>query len=114
MLKIPRALVVCVRGQGETTSLGGLGFEHQVGYVEFWLKFIGVADVKCITVEHTWDGRAQDMIHEGKAQAAKLAEQRSRKFLLAASRKKSSRRICTSPSSMALSLASGKNVCSNW
>jgi hypothetical protein len=28
-----------------------------------------------MTVEHTWDGLAQDMIDEGKKQAAKLAKQ---------------------------------------
>jgi FMN-dependent NADH-azoreductase len=43
--------------------------------MEFWLQFIGVRNITAITVEHTWDGRAQDMIDEGKKQAATLAKQ---------------------------------------
>jgi hypothetical protein len=28
------------------------------GYVEFWLRFIGVREVVTLTLEHTWGGRA--------------------------------------------------------
>ena len=45
------------------------------GYVEFWLRFIGVRSVVSLTVEHTWDGRATDMIDAGKRQAVELARQ---------------------------------------
>jgi FMN-dependent NADH-azoreductase len=45
------------------------------GYVDFWLQFIGVRSVVSLTVEHTWDGRAVDMIEAGKRQAAELARQ---------------------------------------
>jgi FMN-dependent NADH-azoreductase len=44
-------------------------------YIEFWLHFIGVHSITAMTVEHTWDGRALDMIDEGKKQAAELAKQ---------------------------------------
>jgi FMN-dependent NADH-azoreductase len=44
-------------------------------YVEFWLRFIGVRSITAMTVEHTWDTRAPDMIDEGKKQAAELARQ---------------------------------------
>jgi FMN-dependent NADH-azoreductase len=44
-------------------------------YIEFWLHFIGVRSITAMTVEHTWDGRALDMIDEGKKQAAELARQ---------------------------------------
>jgi FMN-dependent NADH-azoreductase len=36
---------------------------------------IGVHSITAMTVEHTWDGRALDMIDEGKKQAAELAKQ---------------------------------------
>ena len=51
------------------------GFDHVAGYVEFWLRFIGVRNVTAMTVEHTWDGRARDMIDDGKRRAAALARQ---------------------------------------
>jgi FMN-dependent NADH-azoreductase len=44
-------------------------------YIEFWLHFIGVHSITAMTVEHTWDGRALDMIDEAKKQAAGLAKQ---------------------------------------
>jgi FMN-dependent NADH-azoreductase len=34
-----------------------------------------VHSITTMTVEHTWDGRALDMIDEGKKQAAELARQ---------------------------------------
>jgi len=34
-----------------------------------------VHSITAMTVEHTWDGRALDMIDEGKKQAAELARQ---------------------------------------
>ncbi len=67
-----------VRGQSKEAGFETVqppGFEYVTNYVEFWLRFIGVRDVTAMTVEHTWDGRAQDMIEEGKKQAAKLAKQ---------------------------------------
>jgi FMN-dependent NADH-azoreductase len=45
------------------------------GYVEFWLRFIGVREVVTLALEHTWDGRAVDMIDAGKRRAAELAKQ---------------------------------------
>jgi hypothetical protein len=43
------------------------------GYVEFWLQLIGVREVVRLTVEHTGDGCAVDMIDAGKNKAAELA-----------------------------------------
>jgi FMN-dependent NADH-azoreductase len=39
------------------------------------MQFIGVRSVVSLTVEHTWDGRAVDMIEAAKRQAAALARQ---------------------------------------
>lgn len=75
MLKIPRALVIYVRGQSRNagTGIGNPGFEHQTDYIDFWLKFIGVDEVRTLTVEHTWDAKAQETVEQGKAQARAMA-----------------------------------------
>jgi FMN-dependent NADH-azoreductase len=76
LLKIPRALVIYVRGQYHERWAAGLrspGFEYQENYIDFWLKFIGVDEVKTVNVEHTWDAKAQETIERGKAQAAAMA-----------------------------------------
>ncbi|WP_233837878.1 FMN-dependent NADH-azoreductase [Paraburkholderia sp. ZP32-5] len=75
MLKIPRALVIHVRGQSDdtVTSIGNPGFKYQADYLAFWLKFIGVEDVKSLVIEHTWDARAPETIERGKAEAIALA-----------------------------------------
>ena len=77
-LIIDKAFVVYVRGQSEEAGFQTVsppGFEYVTKYIEFWLHFIGVHDITAMTVEHTWDGRALDMIDEGKKQAAELARQ---------------------------------------
>jgi len=75
MLKVPRALVICVRGQSHDKGAGisSPGFKHQADYIDFWLKFIGVDEVKTLMVEHTWDAKAQETIEQGKAQATAMA-----------------------------------------
>jgi FMN-dependent NADH-azoreductase len=77
-LNIDKALVVYVRGQSDEAGFKTVsqpGFKYLSGYVDFWLKFIGVRSVVSLTAEHTWDGRAVDMIEAGKRQAAELARQ---------------------------------------
>jgi FMN-dependent NADH-azoreductase len=75
-LSIDKAFVAYVRGQSDEAGFKTVsqpGFEYLSGYVEFWLRFIGVRRVVSLTVEHTWDGRAVDMIDAGKRQAVELA-----------------------------------------
>ena len=77
-LSIDKAFVVYVRGQSNEADFKTVsqpGFKYLSGYVDFWLQFIGVRSVVSLTVEHTWDGRAVDMIEAGKRQAAELARQ---------------------------------------
>jgi FMN-dependent NADH-azoreductase len=67
-----------VRGQSDEAGFKTVsqpGFEYLSSYVEFWLRFIGVRSVVTLTVEHTWDGRAVDMIDAGKRQAVELASE---------------------------------------
>jgi FMN-dependent NADH-azoreductase len=75
-LSIDKAFVAYVRGQSDEAGFKTVsqpGFGYLSGYVEFWLRFIGVCTVVSLTVEHSWDGRTVDMIEAGKKQAAELA-----------------------------------------
>jgi FMN-dependent NADH-azoreductase len=77
-LSIDKAFVAYVRGQSDEAGFKTVsqpGFEYLSGYVDFWLRFIGVHSIVSLTVEHTWDGRAVDMIYDGKRRAAELARQ---------------------------------------
>ena len=77
-LSIDKAFVAYVRGQSDEAGFKTVsqpGFEYLSGYVEFWLRFIGVRSVVTLTVEHSWDGPAVDMIDAGKRRAAELARQ---------------------------------------
>lgn len=77
-LNIEKAFVAYVRGQSEQASFqtdSPPGFEYVTKYMEFWLHFIGVRSITAMTVEHTCDGRALDMIDERMKQAAELARQ---------------------------------------
>ena len=51
-------------------------FDHQQGYIDFWLKFIGVKEVHTLVVGGTtWGGKekGKESIARGKKEAAKLA-----------------------------------------
>jgi FMN-dependent NADH-azoreductase len=75
-LNIDKAFVAYVRGQSEEAGFQSVpppGFDYATKYIEFWLRFIGVRSITALTVEHTWDGRAPDMIDKGKKQATELA-----------------------------------------
>ena len=75
---IEKAFVAFVRGQSDEAGFETVpqpGFRYLSGYVEFWLRFIGVREVVTLTLEHTWDGRAADMIDAGKKKSAELAKQ---------------------------------------
>jgi FMN-dependent NADH-azoreductase len=77
-LSIDKAFVAYVRGQSDEAGFKTVaqpGFGYLGAYVEFWLRFIGVRSVVTLTVEHSWDGRAADMIDAGKRQAEELARQ---------------------------------------
>jgi FMN-dependent NADH-azoreductase len=77
-LNIDKAFIAYVRGQSEEAGFQTVpppGFEYVTKYIEFWLHFIGVRSITAMTVEHTWDGRALDMIDEGKKRATELARQ---------------------------------------
>jgi FMN-dependent NADH-azoreductase len=77
-LDIEKAFVAFVRGQSDEAGFETVpqpGFQYLSGYIEFWLRFIGVREVVTLRLEHTWDGRAVDMIDACKKKAAELARQ---------------------------------------
>jgi FMN-dependent NADH-azoreductase len=55
VLKTPGAFVVYARGgtYAEDSPTPASRFDHQKGYIDFWLKFIGVQQVKTLVVEGT-------------------------------------------------------------
>lgn len=75
LLSIPRALVIHVRGQSHdpSTYAASPGFTHQADYLDFWLRFIGVREIRRLMVERTWDGRATQAIAQGRADATAMA-----------------------------------------
>src|SRR5205807_4582197 len=54
LLQTPRAMVIYTRGQEyrEDLRTPPSRFDHQSGYVEFWLHFIGVQDVRALAIEN--------------------------------------------------------------
>ena len=78
LLKTPRAFVVYARGgtYAEDSPTPASRFDHQKGYIEFWLKFIGVEQVQTLVVEGTtWPGKEQreESIARGLDEARSLA-----------------------------------------
>jgi FMN-dependent NADH-azoreductase len=78
LLKTPRALVIYARGgtYAEGSPTPASRFDHQKGYVDFWLKFIGVKQVKTLVVEGTtWPEKEQreESIARGLEEARRLA-----------------------------------------
>jgi len=78
LLKTPRAFVVYARGgtYAEDSPTPASRFDHQKGYIDFWLKFIGVKQVQTLVVEGTtWPGKEQreESIARGLEEARRLA-----------------------------------------
>ena len=78
LLKTHRAFVVYARGgtYAEDSPTPASRFDHQQGYIDFWLKFIGVKEVHTLVVEGTtWHGKqkGEESIARGQAEAKKLA-----------------------------------------
>jgi FMN-dependent NADH-azoreductase len=78
LLKTLRAFVVYARGgtYAEDSPTPASRFDHQKGYIDFWLKFIGVKEVHTLVVEGTtWLGKekGEEAIARGQEEAKKLA-----------------------------------------
>jgi FMN-dependent NADH-azoreductase len=78
LLKTPRAFVIYARGgtYAEDSPTPASQFDHQKGYIDFWLRFIGVQEVQTLVVEGTtWPGKEkrEESIARGLEEARKLA-----------------------------------------
>ena len=78
LLKTPRAFVVYARGgtYAEDSPTPASRFDHQKGYIDFWLKFIGVRKVQMLVVEGTtWPvkEKREESIARAKSDATKMA-----------------------------------------
>jgi FMN-dependent NADH-azoreductase len=65
LLKTPRALVVYARGSiyGEDSVTPAFHFDHQKGYIDFWLNFVRVKEVRSLVVESTtWGGKEKGIL----------------------------------------------------
>ena len=77
LLETPRAMVIYTRGQEykEDLPTPPSRFDHQSGYVEFWLQFIGVPDVRALAVENTWGNKAEASMRAAREEVAALAKE---------------------------------------
>jgi FMN-dependent NADH-azoreductase len=78
LLKTPRAFVVYARGgtYAEDSPTPASRFDHQKGYIDFWLRFIGVKEVHTLVVEGTtWGGKekGKQSVARGQEEAKRLA-----------------------------------------
>ena len=78
LLQTPRALLILTRGgeYAENLPTPPSRFDHQKGYLEFWLPLVGVQDVRTLMVEGTsWRGeeKGKHNVERGKETARKLA-----------------------------------------
>ena len=78
LLKTPQALLILTRGGAfaEDLPTPPSRFDHQRGYLEFWLPLVGVQEVKTLVVETTsWRGeeKGKSSVEQGKEAARKLA-----------------------------------------
>lgn len=73
-IDVARADVVFTRGQyyGEDGPTPGSVFDHQIEFVEFFLRTIGVRDVRSLIVDRTWDPAADEAIADGLERARAL------------------------------------------
>jgi FMN-dependent NADH-azoreductase len=76
LLETPKAMVIYTRGQEyrEDLPTPPSRFDHQSSYVEFWLHFIGVQDVRALAVENTWGEKAEASMRVAREKVAALAK----------------------------------------
>jgi len=77
LLKTRNAVVIYSRGQtyAEHSPTPASLFDHQKGYIDFWLHFIGVEKTHNIVIENTWSDREAETLAKGKKEAIRLAKQ---------------------------------------
>ena len=77
LLDIPKALVVYTRGSAyrENTPIP-LSFDHQAPYIDFWLRMIGVRELRSVIVDNAWnldDAESAASLAAGKQSVEEIA-----------------------------------------
>jgi len=73
LLNVEKAVVVCTRGSRflEGTPLPPSRFDHQATYLDFWLRLVGVRDLRSVIVDNAWNhDRQQSEVSLAKGEAA--------------------------------------------
>ena len=77
LLDVPKALVVYTRGSAyrENTSIPP-SFDHQAPYIDFWLRMIGVREVRSLVVDNVFQDDAQSAarVAAGKQSVERLVD----------------------------------------
>jgi FMN-dependent NADH-azoreductase len=62
MLNVAKAVAVYTRGSRflEDSAIPASRFDHQVSYIDFWLEFIGVHDLRSAVVDDAWNESAEE------------------------------------------------------
>jgi len=79
VLNVKKAVVVYTRGSLflEGTPLPPSRFDHQATYLDFWLRLIGVRDLRSVIVDNAWNRDRQESemsLAKGKAILEQLVE----------------------------------------
>jgi FMN-dependent NADH-azoreductase len=78
LLHVEKAIVVYTRGSHflEGTPIPPL-FDHQAPYLDFWLRLIGIRDLRSVIVDNAWNRNRQESeasLAKGKATLEQLVE----------------------------------------
>ena len=78
-LHVEKAVTVYTRGSRflEASAIPPSRFDHQAPYLDFWLRLIGVQDLRSIIVDNAWNHNARESersLADGQAQLIELVE----------------------------------------
>jgi FMN-dependent NADH-azoreductase len=79
LLHVEKAVVVYTRGSRfvEGTPIPPSRFDHQATYLDFWLQFVGVRDIRSVIVDNAWNRNCHESemsLANGKATLERLVE----------------------------------------
>jgi FMN-dependent NADH-azoreductase len=79
LLNVEKAVVVYTRGSrfAEGTPIPPSRFDHQAPYLDFWLRLVGVRDLRRVIVDNAWNRDCQESevsLAKGKATLEGLVE----------------------------------------
>ena len=79
LLNVEKAIVVYTRGSRfvEGTPIPPSRFDHQATYLDFWLRLVGIRDLRSVIVDNAWNRdrhESEVSLAKGKAALARLVE----------------------------------------